>query len=174
MNRNPRARQRRYGIAAVLAAALLGGGLVLLVSTRGSSSSNEPTPAADPQQAALAYAQCMRDNGVPDFPDPDANGRFSSLGHNWQTQPKFQAAAQACRAQAPGGSHESQIGTPAFTEQLVKFAQCMRANGLPDFPDPGGGGFVAAVQKLQADPKFPAAFAACQDKLPNMAGHSGP
>jgi hypothetical protein len=25
--------------------------------------------------------------------------------------------------------------------QLVKFSECMRANGIPDFPDPTAGGF---------------------------------
>jgi hypothetical protein len=30
--------------------------------------------------AALAFAQCMRDNGLTNYPDPDPNGR-SGAGH---------------------------------------------------------------------------------------------
>jgi hypothetical protein len=29
---------------------------------------------SEQQQAALSFAQCIRANGVPDFPDPTANG----------------------------------------------------------------------------------------------------
>jgi hypothetical protein len=178
MNSNPRARQRRYRIAAVAAAALLGGG-VLLVSGCGSSSNNAATTTAGSQQtAALAYAQCMRDNGVPNFPDPDANGQFRGAGHELQNTPNYQAALRACRNKAPGGTHQQEMGTPAFVNQLRVFARCMRANGMPDFPDPGSGGITAAfankVEALRADPRFPAAVAACQSKVPGGAGHQGP
>ena len=50
-----------------------------------------------------AYSQCMRANGVPDFPDPDAQGRLRGAGHEQQGDPKFNAAMQACRAKLPGG-----------------------------------------------------------------------
>jgi hypothetical protein len=171
MNTSPRVPRRRFLIAAVATAALLAGALVL-VTALGSSSSNETTTAADPQQAALAYAQCIRDNGVPDFPDPDANGGFSGLAHEQQSNPKFQAALQACRALAPGGEHEN-FGDPAFVKQARAFAQCMRDNGVPDFPDPDPSGrFRGAGHELQGDPKFQVAFEACQEKLPG-GGHQG-
>jgi hypothetical protein len=39
----------------------------------------EPTPPAQDLQKYLAFAKCMRDNGVPDFPDPQpgTDGRVS-------------------------------------------------------------------------------------------------
>jgi hypothetical protein len=44
----------------------------------------------------------MRDNGVPDFPDPDADGKFpreaEQKAHN---DPKFQAASEKCRKNLP-------------------------------------------------------------------------
>jgi hypothetical protein len=170
MNTNPRARRWRFVVAAVASAALLAGALVL-VTALGSSSSNETTTAADPQQAALAYAQCIRDNGVPDFPDPDPNGRFSGLSHEQQSNPAFQAAQQACRTLAPGGEHEK-FGDPAFVAQMRAFAQCMRANGLPDFPDPDAEGrFRGATHELQDDPRFQAARQTCQAKLPGGGQH---
>src|SRR5687768_222053 len=37
----------------------------------------QTTPAVqDAEDAALAYSQCIRENGVPAFPDPDAEGRI--------------------------------------------------------------------------------------------------
>src|SRR5207249_250773 len=36
------------------------------------------------REAGRQYAQCMRDNGVPDFPDPDASGQLRGAGHENQ------------------------------------------------------------------------------------------
>ena len=173
MNTNPRARRWRFVIAAAATAALLGGA-VALVTALGSSSSSGTRPAADPRQAALAYAQCIRNNGVPDFPDPDAQGNFRSASHELQGDPKFEAALRACRNLAPGAAHEQNRGSPAFVAQARKFAQCVRDNGVPNFPDPGPDGtFRGASHELQGDPKFQAALQACQSKLPG-GGHKGP
>jgi hypothetical protein len=55
--------------------------------------------------AGVKYAQCMRQHGLPAFPDPDpANGTFtgaSSLsGHGIDTgSPLFRTANQACRSE---------------------------------------------------------------------------
>ncbi len=169
MKTHPRACRRRLVTAAAAAATLAA--LMMLVAGCGSSSGSGTTTAADPQQAALAYAQCIRDNGVPDFPDPDPNGRFSGLSHEQQGNPAFQAAQQACRTLAPGGEHEN-FGDPAFVKQALAFAQCMRANGVPDFPDPDAQGrFRGAGHELQGDPKFQAAMATCRPKLPGGGEH---
>jgi hypothetical protein len=170
MNTNPRA--RRLGTAAVAAGALLGA--ALLLAACGSSSSDKTAPAAG-QEQARKYAQCIRANGVPDFPDPDAEGRFRGRAHEQQDNPKFRAALEACRDLAPGGEHEQNRGSPAFVEQARKFAQCIRDNGVPDFPDPGPDGtFRGASHERQGDPKFQAALQTCQSKLPGSGTHQGP
>jgi hypothetical protein len=60
-------------------------------------------PPAD-MQALLGYARCMREHGVADFPDPDAEGNFrvpaGSTGPGPKT-PSFQRALQACRLLDP-------------------------------------------------------------------------
>jgi hypothetical protein len=168
---NPPVPRRRLVIAAG-AAALLGVlAIALLVSIRGSSPSNQPAPATDPQQAALAFAQCMRDNGLPDFPDPDPDGRFTGLSHEQQSDPKYDAALEACRSLAPGGEHEK-LGDPAFVAQMREFSQCMRDNGLPDFPDPDAEGRLRGVgHEQQSDPTYRAAYGACQAQLPGGGQH---
>jgi hypothetical protein len=169
MSSGSRARRRRFVTAVAGAAGLLG--FLVLAAACGSSSGNETTPAAGPQQAALAYAQCIRDNGVPDFPDPDANGEFSGVEHELQGDPTFQAAQEACRDLAPGGEHEN-FGDPAFVAQMREFSQCMRENGLPDFPDPDPDGRLrGATHELKGDPKFATAMAACRGKLPGGGQH---
>jgi hypothetical protein len=168
MNTHPRAHRRRFAIAAAAGATLLG--VLMLVAACGSSSSDETAPAAE-QEQARAYAQCIRDNGVPDFPDPDPNGRFSGLSHEQEGNPTFQAAQQACRDLAPGGEHEN-LGDPAFVKQMREFSQCMRDNGLPDFPDPDADGRLRGVGHEQQDnPTYRAAMETCRGKLPGGGQH---
>src|SRR6266545_560568 len=76
--------------------------LVLAACGQNNQSSAAPAP-VDKAAAGRAYAQCMRANGVPDFPDPDANGQLRGTGHEQQGDPKFEAAMQICRPKLPGG-----------------------------------------------------------------------
>jgi hypothetical protein len=62
-------------------------------------------------EQARRMSQCMRDHGIPNFPDPDAEGRMNIDGRKLGTgpgQPKFDAAEKACAQYGPkppsGGS----------------------------------------------------------------------
>jgi hypothetical protein len=58
-------------------------------------------PPAD-MQALLRFARCMREHGVADFPDPDAEGNFRAPpGSAGPKTPRFQGAMQACRQLDP-------------------------------------------------------------------------
>jgi hypothetical protein len=167
MNTHQRARKRRFVNAAGAAAGLAA--LILLVAACGSSSSDETASAAD-QEQALEFAQCMRENGAPDFPDPDAEGRFSEGEHD-PDDPALRAAQEACRELAPGGEHQN-TGDPAFVEQMREFSQCMRDNGVPDFPDPDADGQLRGVgHEDEGDPTFRAATETCREKLPGGGDH---
>jgi hypothetical protein len=92
------------------------------------------------QDQGVKFAQCMRDNGVSEFPDPDASGELTIdgvvNGSSIDTESAtWKEAIAACRDQQPPGF----TGTkPTAGEQEVRlqFAQCIRENGVPDFPDP--------------------------------------
>jgi hypothetical protein len=62
--------------------------------------------------------------------------------------------------------------------QLVKFSQCMRANGVPDFPDPSNGGlaFNRAGDLNPSNPVFQNASTLCAKKtgLPGFATGGSP
>ena len=135
----------------------------------GASPSNAGPGSADPRDAALLYAQCMRANGVPDFPDPDANGQLRGAGHEQQDDPTFLAALDTCRALAPGAEHEQT--DPATVEQMRAFSQCMRDNGLPDFPDPDAEGRLRGIGHEAGGPIYDAALEACRAKLPGGGEH---
>jgi hypothetical protein len=51
---------------------------------------------AEEKQAGLKLAQCMRDNGVEDFPDPTENGPLINV-EGARSIPGFQAAAEKAR-----------------------------------------------------------------------------
>ena len=91
-------------------------------------------------QKAMKFAQCMRDNGVSQFPDPDASGALTvdqvANGSSVDTNsPTFQQALTACRDLEPAG-FTGQKRSPQQQEAALKFAQCIRDNGVADFPDP--------------------------------------
>jgi hypothetical protein len=83
----------------------------------------------------------MRQNGVPDFPDPSNPGGFSTaaLARLNTAAPQFVSASKTCQRSLPNDGQP----TPVELEQTVKnglrFARCMRAHGV-DFPDPGVSG----------------------------------
>jgi hypothetical protein len=141
-------------------------------------------PATVPEEdAALAYARCIRANGYPDWPDPDPDGRIMlrrDAGMRMD-DPKLQAAMQACQDLRPAGAGGGSaimgaggIGSGfANEEQALAFARCMRENGVPDFPDPnpGGGGIMivpgggAGSGLNSSDPRFQAAMQTCRTSV---------
>src|SRR6266542_6556860 len=137
----------------------------LLVLAACGQSNRSGVTSVDKAAAGRAYAQCIRDNGVPDFPDPDANGQLRGPAHEQESNPRFQAAQEKCRNLAPGGEHQK--SDPATVEQMRTFSQCMRDNGLPDFPDPDPDGRLRGTGHEQQDnPAFRAAMEKCRQKLP--------
>lgn len=91
----------------------------------------------------VKFAKCMRENGVPDFPDPDTTdpNRFSIMIPEGTPKATAETAMEACKQFTPNGG-ERRAADPAVTEQLRKLSKCMRENGFPEFPDPGADGGI--------------------------------
>ncbi len=122
-------------IPAALLAAACGGG--------------KPSPSAGtskPQnfvQAAYRYSACMRQHGVPNFPDPKIvnhdgeHGVGIAVPASAGSSPAFKSAQSACQRLLPdAGQGPSPAQQHARALGLVSFARCMRAHGLTSFPDP--------------------------------------
>jgi hypothetical protein len=100
--------------------------------------------AAANRDKAVKFAECMRDNGVSEFPDPDASGGLtidgvlngSSLD---PSAPAWKEAIGACKDLEPPGFTGDHEVSAAEQETRLEFAQCMRENGVEDFPDPAKG-----------------------------------
>lgn len=101
---------------------------------------------------AVKFAECMRTNGVSGFPDPDASGKLtidqvangSGLNPN---APAFKQALAACKGLEPGEFMGPQR-TPQQQANALRFAQCIRANGVPDFPDPTPNGPLVDTNRI--------------------------
>ena len=98
--------------------------------------SNGATAQATRREKAVKFAECVRAHGVPHFPDPDATGNFS-FGVDVSAQ-TFTAAVSACKALQPPGTLSSRRSVKQQSAAL-RFAKCVRAHGVPDFPDPVNG-----------------------------------
>jgi hypothetical protein len=85
-------------LALMLTVAACGGDEGHGVASLGDGDQTTTSPGGgDPQQAALAYARCMRQQGI-DIPDPMPDGGIDERGIGVDPDgPKFKAAEQACQ-----------------------------------------------------------------------------
>ena len=136
----------------------------------------------DPEEAALAFAQCMREHGI-DMPDPEFTGDGGvaiGIRGDGSTEEEMQEAQEACQPLM-----ENAVGNlePPSAEELqerqdqaLAAAQCMREHGY-DWPDPefdeGGGVGIRLPEGLDPeDPEFQAAQEECMggDGVFSIAG----
>ena len=145
----------------------------------------------------LAFSQCVRDNGVDEFPDPtsDADGNLSfdlfDSGIEIGTE-TFDLAIESCESEVEGlnlGAGQG-IDQTEVEDTMLGFTECLRGEGIDvgdfTFPDAGGpppgggedGGFelsgsrndlLAAVLGLDADdPAVEAAIETCEPLLAGL------
>jgi hypothetical protein len=161
---------RRAGslVAMVLALAL---GAAACGSSGDDKTGQSGRPAAESSGSTqlVKFAQCMRQNGVTAFPDP-VNGRFSLQvtrgGPLDPRSPQFQSARQACKTLEPPGLFQGGNANPARQNAMLKFASCMRQNGVRNFPDPRNGNLVITGGIDPNSPQFKSAMQACRKLLP--------
>ncbi|MEV0669222.1 hypothetical protein [Mycobacterium sp. NPDC050441] len=126
MTNNNSAHTRRP-LAALAMAALIGSAGVAIAA--------QAVADPDGQEQATKYSECMRANGVADFPNPNAEDHIPYGGIS-VSKATWQNAVGACaNLQPPAWSADAQR-TPAQQDAALKFAQCVRDNGVLDFPDP--------------------------------------
>jgi hypothetical protein len=170
---------------AALAAALA----IAPVVTGCGGGSSKATAAASSSQSRyrqmVSFSECMRTHGVPHFPDPVQNtsgglglqlraGAGSGINPD---SPAFQSAQQACKKLLPNGGKPRQL-TAGDKQQFLKFAACMRAHGVPNFPDPTftGGGVRIQIRSPGVSPSSPAFKASqqsCRAYSPFKGGIAG-
>lgn len=121
------------------------------------------------------FSECMRGQGLPDFPDPNGQGviQFGSGSGVDPSSPKFQAARKVCDKLLPNGGQPTPAQIAKAQQSALEHSACMRSHGIKDFPDPDftGGGIrlsVGGPPGSDLDPNSPLfrrAQAACQGFL---------
>jgi hypothetical protein len=100
---------------------------------------------ATDQDKAVKFAECIRGHGVPHFPDPDANGEFV-FGID-VSRAVWQRAVDACKDLEPPGALSAKR-SPKQQSDALRFAACVRRNGVKDFPDPVSGAPLIDTTKI--------------------------
>jgi hypothetical protein len=131
---------------------------------------------------AAAY-HCFAAHGYPNYRAPNVN---KSGGNGWYRRgnqivltpafqkltstAKFKAAEKACDPLFPPVKRDP-AEVAAWVAQARKFAQCARAHGMPNIPDPGGDPpwliDLHAAGINYDGPKFKDVLATCQSTLKN-------
>ena len=123
-------------LAALAMGALIGAGC-----SNDSDGTGTGNDGAANQTQAVKFAECMRDNGVSEFPDPNASEGLTIDGvlNGSSLDPSsaaWKVAMGACRDLQPPGFTGDEDVTPAEQNARLEFAHCIRDNGVEDFPDP--------------------------------------
>jgi hypothetical protein len=115
---------------AVIAAAMAVAGCG--ASSRHSDSRTNPNQ-AQAQADTLAFARCMRSQGVSNFPD-DMN--VSNVPGINPSSPAFKAAQTACQHLLPVKSPPPAAPSARTYAKLIRLSNCLRAHGYSTMPDP--------------------------------------
>ncbi|MDF2732453.1 MAG: hypothetical protein K0S92_1086 [Desertimonas sp.] len=113
------------------------------------SDNTASTAPLDPEEAQLAFAECMREHGI-DMPDPGADGGIQIMATP-ETEDEMNAAMEDCQpllANARGAIEMDPEQEAEMREQLLEFTECMRDQGI-DLPDPvfsDDGGFSVQAE----------------------------
>ena len=111
----------------------------------------------------------MRANGVSGFPDPvagtsgaiglplfvNSDGSLTANGRTF-AGPVLRSAERACKAYLPpAGGPPPKVRAQQLRQELA-FARCMRAHGVPNFPDPSSSAGGPSGPPAGIDPQSPA------------------
>ena len=171
-----RRRRPMSGLLLVVIVAMITGCGSSAPAATGTGAGNNTTANA---QKAVKFAKCMRSNGVRQFPDLDASAKLTidavANGSSLNTStPAFKQAISACKDLEPAGF----MGSKRSSQQqqaALKFAQCIRENGVKDFPDPIPNGPLVDTGRIPsaAEPGGMSALHAAMQKCRDVAATAG-
>ena len=146
-------------------------------STSSTSSSGTGGVSAAYVSDKLGFARCLRAHGMPNYPDPNASGQEPPNSKQLIKSPQGQAAVGACSSWGNRIHNDVAGQNQAVMGEYVRFARCMRAHGLPGFPDPAYAErrveFVLSASQDGFDPHSPQVLAKahrCESVLPPGSG----
>jgi hypothetical protein len=140
-------------------------GCSLAVAACGSATKPAATVGSKGSSSFLRFSECMRAHRVSNFPDPSAGGgiHLSAGPSSFNPQsPVVQVARDSCKHLLPGGGPPPGGLPESVKLKLLEQAKCMRAHGVPNFPDPTFRGPRSLPPGLNlSSPAFQRAMKAC-------------
>ncbi|WP_199034384.1 hypothetical protein [Glycomyces salinus] len=140
------------------------------VATAGGDDESESTASVEADEESLAFAECMRDNGV-DMPDPEPGLEGLMEALNAQSGEYDDAAVNdaldACEDLMPSYADEPE--TPIDEEALLEHNECLREQGIEVSDD------LTDTERFEdADPdELTAALEACDHVFDGGEGTAG-
>jgi hypothetical protein len=162
-----------------------GGGDEAASGADGGASSDDGGGDANLQDAAVEYAECMREHGI-DMPDPEVSdggvrigGPGGPAGGMDPNSEEFQAAQAECQPildEAGGGQGQADPEREAeMQDRAAALGDCMRSRGWDEFEDPqvDGGRVMSQLNPEYAeDEQFQTDLSECEEES-GMAGIGG-
>jgi type IV secretory pathway VirB10-like protein len=140
-------------------------GVAQIATTDTTTSTGADSQSGSSKPSPTAYSACMRSNGVPSFPDPDAEGNFPNL--DLEHSPAVEAARDACEPLRPPRRELSPADRAQARRLQLAYSRCMREHGVENFPDEK----PTAADRINPDsPAFKAADRACNHFLRDVPG----
>lgn len=165
-------------VAAALVPVAAAAGLLLAACGGATHAAGSPGTHGSTNQRALVVlrqlAVCVRTHGLPGFPDPVV--RNDGVPVFPDSAPRVpEAAQQACSAIAnriPPDYTETTAVSASDYQKLLALGRCIRAHGIPDWPDPNPLGEFPIDARIQHGGKrlFVPAIHACARLNPNPSG----
>ncbi len=164
------------------------GGVAQLGATTTTVAGASPSSSSGPEQLhqALAYAVCMRRHGLSKYPDPNSEGELPKVGPQQLgvSDSQFQTIQKSCVRLLPKSSQSSKAWDQMLMHSLFQFARCVRAHGVPSWPDPlaesdpgqpDTPGFPRTLPGIDTnDPQVEHAMNACQRLIPGYSSGGYP
>jgi hypothetical protein len=140
------------------------------------TSGSAPVSSASQTQRLIVYSECMRRNGVTNFPDPNSQGNLAITPNDNvnPNSPQYTQAETACKKFSPQAASGAGM-TPAEHAKalaaLTNYVHCMRKHGIEmadPFSGPNGGVGIALPRNLDLNsPLYKQADSACKHLIPS-------
>jgi hypothetical protein len=105
----------------------------LVIAGCGSSTTPSSTGTSSTYAQGVKYSDCMRSQGVPNYPDPDtSDGAPRQTSAINQESPAYQSAQKVCASLRPGGNTPTPPISAAQRAAITANALCIRKHGVPD------------------------------------------
>jgi hypothetical protein len=133
--------QLKLRLAALAMVALIGAGCGSDAPSETGNTGSGSNESATVGDQTVKFADCMRKNGITEFPDPNGLSDQELVEAIEKADPSsaaFKKALGACKKLQPVGLLGGKASPKQMSDRL-KFAQCIREHGVEDFPDPANG-----------------------------------